>query len=139
MQKILLAGQFQEFFDEGAQRYKNARFFFFGYNLDSANIRQKGAQLAQYAKNYDTVIVCVANEASRRVAKYLAQSGKRVIVVSALEPVHVFDFDWADSIVLAYSYSRYSFRAAFAALAGDYTPQGLLPLNVRLPKGGALR
>lgn len=139
LQKILLAGQFQEFFDEGAQRYKNARFFFFGYNLDSANIRQKGAQLAQYAKNYDTVIVCVANEASRRVAKYLAQSGKRVIVVSALEPVHVFDFDWADSIVLAYSYSRYSFRAAFAALAGDYTPQGLLPLNVRLPKGGALR
>ena len=134
-ERILAAGQFQDFFLETSRRYGQTRYFFFGYTLDAEQIREKAEELAFAAKNSDTVIFCVANDVSRRVvrnaAALLKGSGKKLIVISVLEPVHVLDFDWADTILLAYSYSPFSFRAALSALAGDYTPQGRLPLDIR--------
>ena len=134
-ERILAAGQFQDFFLETSRRYEQTRYFFFGYTLDAEQIREKAEELAFAAKNSDTVIFCVANDVSRRVARNAAAilkgSGKKLIVISVLEPVHVLDFDWADTILLAYSYSPFSFRAALSALAGDYTPHGRLPLDIR--------
>ncbi len=128
-EKILVAGQFQEVFDEAAYRYDNLDYYFFRYTIPSSEINDEGLRLLREAQNYDTVIICISNTSSRRVAQYLANSGKKVIIVSVLEPVHVFDFDWADTILLAYSYSTFSFRAAFSALVGDFTPKGTLPME----------
>ena len=64
-----------------------------------------------------------------QAAAGLSGQRKKLIVISVLEPVHVLDFTWADTILLAYSYSTFSFRAAFSALAGDFVPQGRLPLD----------
>jgi len=127
--RILVVGQFQEFFDESSYRYEDLTYFTSPHPLNAAEIRAEGLRLLAMAQNYDTIIVCVSNTISRDVARYLADSGKRVIIISVLEPVHVFDFDWADSIILAYSYSPFSFRAAFSALAGDYVPKGILPME----------
>ncbi len=126
---ILVASQFQEVFDEASYRYNNLNYHYFGYNLSQAEINTEGLRLLSAAQYYDTIIICVSNTTSRRIAQYLENSGKKVIVISVLEPVHVFDFDWADTILLAYSYSAFSFRAAFSALAGDYIPQGILPME----------
>ncbi len=128
-ERVLLVSQFQEVFTEGSYRYNNAGFHTFQYTLPLGSVNAEGIRLLQASQNYDTIIMCVSNTASRNVAQYLENSGKKVIIISVLEPVHVFDFDWADTILLAYSYSSYSFRAAFSALAGDYTPQGVLPMN----------
>lgn len=127
--RILVVGQFQEVFDESNYRYDDLTYLYFDYNLDAFAVQEEGLRLVEAAQNYDTIIMCVADASSRDVALYLADSGKRVIIISVLEPVHVFDFDWADSILLAYSYSSFSFRAAFSALAGDYVPKGILPME----------
>ena len=81
------------------------------------------------ARSYDTIIICVANERSAQIASRLKNSGKRVIIMSVLSPVPVLRFDWADTILLGYSYSPFTFKALFGALCGEYEPQGALPLN----------
>ncbi len=128
-ERILVASQFREVFDESSLRYDNVNYHSFQYTLPLSEVNAEGLRLLQVAQGYDTVIICVSNTASRRVAQYLENSGKKVIVISVLEPVHVFDFNWADTVLLAYSYSTYSFRAAFSALAGDFVPKGYLPMD----------
>ncbi len=127
--KTLVVAQFQEFFDESVKHYENLRYYFFGYNLSPYQVQLEGQKLLTMSKDFDRIIMCVANTSSRNVAQYLKDSGKEVIIISALEPVHVFDFDWADTILLAYSYSDYSFAAAFHALKGDFYPNGILPMD----------
>ena len=59
-------------------------------------------------------------------------SGCRVIIISILSPNYVIDLDFADTILLAYSYSDFSFQAVAAALAGEIDISGNLPIT--LPK-----
>ncbi len=59
----------------------------------------------------------------------LKKLGKKVIILSVLTPVYVLDYDWADTILLGYSYSPYSFKALYGALCGDFEPHGTLPLK----------
>ncbi len=127
--KTLVVAQFQEFFDESVKHYENLRYYYFGYNLSEYQVQLEGQKLLNTAKDFDTIIMCVANPSSKKVANYLENCGKKVIFISVLEPVHVFDLDWADTILLAYSYSDYSFAAAFHALKGDFYPKGILPLE----------
>ena len=79
-------------------------------------------------RNFDTIIICVANERSAKIANRLKNSGKKVIIVSVLAPIPVLNFEWADTILLGYSYSPYTFKALFGALNGEYEAEGVLPL-----------
>ena len=126
---ILMAGQFQEFFDEGHEKYKNTDYLFFSYNMGPKKIKEVGTSLLKKAKNYDTIMICVANEVAAEVANYLKNCGKRVIIISVNAPTFVFDKTWADTILIAYTYSNYSFAAVFSALAGEYVPQGYLQMK----------
>ena len=128
--KTLVVGQFQEFFDESVKHYENLRYHYFGYNLSPYQLQVEGKKLLELSEYFDTIIMCVANTSSKKIANYLKDCGKKVIIISVLEPVHVFELDWADTILLAYSYSDYSFAAAFHALKGDFYPQGILPMEI---------
>ena len=76
-------------------------------------------------------MIFVPNQTAATVAQSLKDSEKNVIIVSALSPVLVLDgFDWANSIVLTYSYSPFTFKTLFAAIAGDFEAQGSLPLQI---------
>ena len=63
------------------------------------------------------------------LAIQLRKFGKRVIIFSLLSPVKSTSLTWADSILCGYSYSDYSIQALFAALAGDFSPDGKLPFT----------
>lgn len=53
----------------------------------------------------------------------------KVVVVSVLAPVPAMDLArWADTVLMAYSYSPYSFNAVFGALAGEFPVRGVFPL-----------
>jgi beta-N-acetylhexosaminidase len=127
--KVLMAAQFQDFFDEGHYKYENTDYLFFSYHMGPNEIKWTGETLREKAKYYDTIMICVANEEAAEVAEYLKNCGKRVIIISVNAPTLVFDKTWADTILIAYTYSRYSFAAAFSALAGEYTPQGYLQMK----------
>ena len=46
-----------------------------------------------------------------------------------MSPEYALDFSWADSVVMGYSWSSYTFDAMFGALAGEYEAQGTLPFK----------
>ena len=88
--------------------------------------------ILQTASRYDTIIFCVADANSARVAqtlRTLSRQGKRVIIFAIMSPVLVTDFDWADTILLGYSYSPYSLEALVGACAGEFEPQGIEPIS----------
>lgn len=130
-EKILLAGQnqFPEFFDEAKKRFGDCAQFKYDYELGPNQTDWMSNNIEATARSYDTIIICVANERSAQIASRLKNSGKRVIIMSVLSPVPVLRFDWADTILLGYSYSPFTFKALFGALCGEYEPQGALPLN----------
>ncbi len=132
-EKIILAGQTQypEFFAEAKKRLgEDCAQFKFNYNPGPIETDWMGNNLVALARSYDTIIICVADNASAQIARRLAPLGKKVIIISVLTPVPVLDFSWADTILLGYSYSPFTFKAIFGALNGEYTPQGILPISV---------
>lgn len=132
-ERVLIAGAFSALYSEGKKRYPNARTFHFSYELnsDESNFDEWNAtSLLNVAGAYDTIIINVHNEHTANIAKRLRWSGKKVIVLSIMSPVHALNLDWADAIICGYSYSWYSFAAMFAVLNGEYTPQGHIPLNL---------
>ncbi|MCR5171767.1 MAG: glycoside hydrolase family 3 protein [Treponema sp.] len=129
-ERILLAGQnqFPEFFTQAHERYPNAAEFKYDYEMGPNQADWMSNNIESTARGFDTIIICVANERSAMIARRLERTGKRVIVMSVLAPVPVLNFTWADTILLGYSYSPYTFKALFAALDGDFAPKGMLPL-----------
>lgn len=128
---MLLVGQsqFPEFFQEGKRRYPEADTMKFNYNMGPNERAWMSNNLVSLASKYSTVVICVADAASARVAESLKNQGISVVVVSVLAPVPAMDLaQWADTVLMAYSYSPYSFNAVFGALAGEFSVRGVFPL-----------
>jgi len=114
---VLIASQFASFLDIGRQRFPDASIF--GVN----------DRLGSIAGNYDTIIFCLSSDYSLSVLKKLHHLRDRLIIVSAMSPVLLGDVPWVESAIAVYSYSPWSFTAAFGAIAGDFVPTGTLPLK----------
>lgn len=114
---LLIAGSFPEFLASGAKRFPGA---------DTAGITD---QLYSRAKKYDTLIFCLSNNENLRILKDLRYLDTRIIVISAMSPVLLTEVPWIKTALAVYSYSPWSFTAAFGALAGDFEPNGILPLT----------
>jgi len=134
-ERILLVGQeeFDSFFSEAKKRYgDDCAKLPFPYELGPIRTDWTGNKLESLVSGYDTVICCVANERSAQIAERLKKYPKKnVIILSVLTPVPVLKFDWADTVLFGYSYSKYSFKALFGALNGEYVPNGVIPLILK--------
>ena len=116
-EKVLIAGSFPDFLSAGKRRFPTA---------DTTGVNNR---LYRQAKAYDTIIFCLASQENLSVLKDLHWLKKRIIVISVLSPVLLSDVPWVKTALAIYSYSPWSFTAAFSALAGDYTPTGTMPLK----------
>ena len=87
-------------------------------------------ELPRRVSRYDTAIIIVYNNETATIANSLKRLGKKIIIISILSPNFVIDLDWADTILFAYSYSDYSFKAVAAALAGEIPVYGKIPLTL---------
>lgn len=86
----------------------------------------------QFARNFDTVVFCVSDMASQNAFLNLQRQfpNKTYIIISALSPMYVRPLvSLADTVLATYSYSDYSFQAAFACLCGDIQANGKMPLE----------
>lgn len=131
-EKVLIAGPFISLFNEGKKRYPNADIFHYSYELASNRSNEdewNAVNLVSTAKKYDTIICCVFNSHSAKIAARLKGLGKKVIILSIMSPVPELNNDWADIILCGYSYSSYTFAALFGALNGEFEPQGKIPLE----------
>jgi beta-N-acetylhexosaminidase len=121
--RVLLAGNFTEFFDVGRRAFPNAASFRY------SNI-QSGDELVNRARNADTIIFSLSNITGLRILQQLRHLGKRIIVVSVLNPVFLEDIPWVDGAVAIYSYAHESFVAGFSAILGRIHGEGILPFTL---------
>jgi beta-N-acetylhexosaminidase len=118
-ERILLCGQLDEFFEEGLARWPGAETLRFSEDL---------AQVPERARRYDTVVFCLADRDSLAVLDRMRDLGPRLLVVSALSPVYLADAPWVQTAIAVYGTGRDSFRAGFAALAGEIAAPGRMPV-----------
>jgi beta-N-acetylhexosaminidase len=119
--RVLLAGQYLDFFSTGRTAYPGAT----GYWYTPETIED----LLSYARRVDTVIFCLSDAAGLNVLRNLRGLGKRVIVFSVLSPVYLDQVPWIDGAVAVYSYAPESFVAGFSSMLGRIPAQGQLPLQ----------
>ncbi len=130
-ERILLAGQFEEYFEVGKEFFPGADVFDFSYSPFYYPVPSEKRRLAALAKNYSTIIFCLANPNSLECLKAIEDSGARVIVISVLTPVYLDEVPWIDGAVAAYGTSADSFKAGFAAVTGVFSPEGRLPVRFK--------
>jgi beta-N-acetylhexosaminidase len=124
--RVLLAGQYQDFFAAGKNAFPGAvSFWYSSWNLP---------ELLSYARNADTVIFCLSGEEGLMVLKSLRGLGKRIVVFSVLNPIYLDEVSWADGAVAVYSYAPESFIAGFSAILGRIPAGGRLPFPLDEPR-----
>ncbi len=114
---ILIAGSFPDFLAAGIKRFPQS---------DTSGIN---GELYSRARKYDTLIFCLSSRDNLNTLRSLQYLDTRIIVISALSPVLLDKVPWVDTALAIYSYSHWSFTAAFSALAGDFPPGGIMPLK----------
>jgi beta-N-acetylhexosaminidase len=119
--RVLLAGQYLDFFSTGRSAYPGAT----GYWYTPETIED----LLSYALRADTIIFCLSDAAGLNVLQNLRGLGKRVIVFSVLSPVYLDQVPWIDGAVAVYSYAPESFVAGFSSMLGRIPARGQLPLQ----------
>ena len=121
--RVLLAGNYAEFFTTGRKAYPGAISYWYGSP-------QSIEELRYYARNANTVIFCLSDRAGSRILQQLRPLGKRIIVFSVLSPVYLEEASWADGAVAVYSYAPESFIAGFSAILGRIPGEGSLPFTL---------
>jgi beta-N-acetylhexosaminidase len=129
-EKLLLAGQHRAFLSYGRQRYPGAAEFFFPYEPFYFSTAEDRTAFKRAAQNYDTIIFCLSNPNSLEVLQTIEGFKGKVIVFSILTPVYLADLSWISASIAAYSWSADSFKAGFAVLRGDYSAEGVLPIEL---------
>ncbi|MFP3040853.1 glycoside hydrolase family 3 protein [Treponema primitia] len=121
--RVLLAGQYLDFFSTGKSAYPGATGYWYTPSEEAIE------ELQGYARRSDTIIFCLADTEGLNVLKNLRWLGKRVIVFSVLSPVYLDQVPWIDGAVAVYSYAPESFVAGFSSMLGRIPAQGRLPLQ----------
>lgn len=121
--RVLLAGNFTNFFEAGRRAFPNA----VSYWIRPA---QGTAELLAHARNADTIIFSVSNIAGLRMLQQLRPLNRRIIVVSVLSPTPLRELPWVDGAVAIYSFAHESFIAGFSAILGRIPAHGRLPFDL---------
>jgi beta-N-acetylhexosaminidase len=121
--RVLLAGNFTDFFNAGRRAFPNAASFRYS-NL------QSGDDLINHARNADTIIFSLSDRTGLNILQRLRQLGRTVIVFSVLNPVHLEQVPWVDGAIAVYSYAPESFIAGFSAILGRIPGDGTLPFTM---------
>ena len=133
--RLLLVGQSEEFLQEGLRRFPQADTYRFPYSPFYSSRPPDRAAVRELAGSYDAIIFLLMNYNSAEVLAELSSYAARVLVVSALTPVYLADLPWVETAVAVYGESRDSYRAGLAVLAGDYPPEGRLPIDFGVAAG----
>lgn len=127
--KVLICGSLPKFFTEAKKRYPNAGDFRFSYELGPNETEWMSENIQKTYGSYDTLIFLVANARSAKIAQTMKGKGKKVVILSIMSPTYGMEFDWADEVLLGYSWSGYTIEAMLGALAGEYKAEGVMPFK----------
>ncbi len=127
--RVLLVGQYGDFFAEGSLAYPDAAWFRYSYAPVNAPDPGELEALLALAGRFDSIVLAVSNPAGEAYLKALSAAGREVWVISSLSPAFALAGRRYSGGIAVYGYSRESFAAGFAALAGSIEPSGRLPFT----------
>ncbi len=122
-ERILLAGSDPAFLSTGKREYPTADEFLFSSMANAQALRSA-------ARAHDTVVFCVSDPYTINLLKDIRSSGAHIIVFSTLTPIYLRETPWVESALAVYGWDAASYKAGFAALAGDFSPTGKLPIDI---------
>lgn len=128
--KVLLAGQFDEFFDYGKQTFPHSDNFYFPYQPHFYARSSDKREMARLMNRYDYIIFCLANPSSYQVLEVLEKSKAKIIVLSVQTPIYLREYQNLEAAFICYGYYQSSFKAGFSALKGEIPALGNLPLKL---------
>ncbi len=138
--RLLVAGQFSDFFTEAKTRLPSALVFRYSYLPAEKALENELQDFKARLGVADSVLVVVANPASAEFAMLALEAGKKVYIISVLSPFFALGLAARSNAVAVYSYSGESFIAGIAVLSGDFEAIGELPFGElpfgELPFGG---
>lgn len=79
---------------------------------------------------YDKTVFCVASPAHAQMLSRLSIFKGNIVVFSLLSPAFIDDITWAKGIAV-YGRNSSSIAAGLAAMAGEYTPSGKVPIPLK--------
>jgi beta-N-acetylhexosaminidase len=118
--KVLLAGQYLDFFKAGKAAFPGAVSYWYS---------EVNTELMTYARQSDTIIFCLSDYAGVRLLRQLQPLKKKIIVLSVLSPVYLESVPWVDGAVAVYSYAPESLAAGFSVITGRIAAGGKLPYD----------
>ncbi len=129
--RVLLVGPLSNFIAAGKACYgEDTPIFKFDDAPGPIHIDWMSRRLPGMASGYDVVIALVDDKGSAQIISTLKNLGKHVVIFSTMAPTFVSEMtQWADTVIIGYSWSDFSIKAMFSALAGDFEPEGVLPLS----------
>ena len=118
--RVLLTGQYLDFFKAGRAAFPGSSSYWYSevFNIDD---------LLSFAARSDTIIFCLSDTEGLRILRRLEPLGKKIIVLSVLNPAYLERVPWVDGAVAVYSYARESFAAGFSVIIGRIAAAGRLP------------
>lgn len=127
---FLLSSSFSSFFYEGRERFPKADFHRFSYNPDYEEIKESAEYLLNNSYKYDKIIFNLHNSNSLSILKRLESIKDKLIVFSVLTPVYLAEIPWVETAIAVYGTGDDSFKAGYSVLAGDYTPDSIIPVHI---------
>jgi beta-N-acetylhexosaminidase len=128
--RVLLVGKDIDFLQVGRQELPQADVLEIAggsfYEATSSAVRA----FEEQASRYDHVFFCLSDPATREILDRGRELADRITVISILTPIYLRDLPWVERAVAIYGWGVDSYRAGFAALRGEITPEGKLPISL---------
>ncbi|NLM01690.1 MAG: glycoside hydrolase family 3 protein [Treponema sp.] len=130
--EIFFASQYQSFILLGTKKFPNAQRFYFNYKMGSNEIQWVTEQIVKKINTNIPVAITIANNESAKIAEILLKKGYKIIAIAITSPSFITSNEYlynnSSAVIFAYGTSKYSFNATIGAIAGDFFPEGKLPL-----------
>jgi len=130
---VLIAGMFSEFRYKGRDFFPDSKILRIPYSFDSKEKWEIVDSILEQADSYDSIIFSLSRYQDLRVLKELSSLADQVVILSSLTPIYLNDLPWIRDAVAVYGTGEESFTAGFAAIRGDFTPTGKLPIPIDMP------
>lgn len=95
---------------------------FYGYDAELAS------RLRAMAPRYDRILFNLVTPGSLQLLAALQNHASKVTVLSQLSPTPLLKSTWVQSSVLVWGQNLYNIELGIAAILGDFTPRGRLPI-----------
>ncbi|MFP4483435.1 MAG: glycoside hydrolase family 3 protein [Spirochaetaceae bacterium] len=129
-ERVLLVGKDIDFIRVGREEVPGAEVMAIEGGTFYRPVPEEVAEFRRRAGEYDHIIFCLSDPATREILAEAEDLAARVTVLSILTPVYLQELPWVQAAVAVYGWSADSYHAGFAAMRGEIRAEGRLPISI---------